>query len=521
MYKLGRKWTLLTVLLLVFVMLATACGTGNSSNQSETTASTASVSTTATQETQPKLDPVTISWFQAGTEQKDQALVLAEMNKYLSEKIKATLNMTYADFGSYKQKKDLMIAGGDTTDIFFNGDWTGYFNDAAIGALKDITDLMKQNAPKTTEQLTTLFKGAYIDAVTVKGKVYGIPATKDAAQSYGFMVRKDLLDKYNLDTGVIKKPEDMAQFYEVIKKNEPGIIPYIAANKGGGNPAWGVRTDLIGGGFGGVVFGSTDYKVVDDYTRPEYLTALKMLRDWNLKGYINKDAATLQDAAPVIKEGKVFSFFTSLKPGMDKDTTNANGYPFVQIETSQPKMNTSSLSNSIECINANSKNPERALMFLELVNTDVYFNNLLNFGIEGTHYTKVGDNVIDFASGLTPQTSPYNPQQGWSFGNQYINYIMKGDDPNKWQTYQQFNESAAKSPILGFSYDATPVKSETAAVQAAAAKYTNALNGGLLDIDKDMPKIEADLKAAGLDKILAEKQRQLDAWVAANNKTKQ
>ena len=33
-------------------------------------------------------------------------------------------------------------------------------------------------------------------------------------------------------------------------------------------------------------------------------------------------------------------------------------------------------------------------MFLELVNTDKYLNNLINFGVEGVDYEKVSDNVI-------------------------------------------------------------------------------------------------------------------------------
>ena len=34
------------------------------------------------------------------------------------------------------------------------------------------------------------------------------------------------------------------------------------------------------------------------------------------------------------------------------------------------------------------------MALLELFNTDKYLNNLINYGIEGTHYVKVSDNVI-------------------------------------------------------------------------------------------------------------------------------
>ena len=40
-----------------------------------------------------------------------------------------------------------------------------------------------------------------------------------------------------------------------------------------------------------------------------------------------------------------------------------------------------------------SKNPERAMMFLNLLNTDEYLRNLLAFGIEGVHYDLVNGRV--------------------------------------------------------------------------------------------------------------------------------
>lgn len=45
-------------------------------------------------------------------------------------------------------------------------------------------------------------------------------------------------------------------------------------------------------------------------------------------------------------------------------------------------------------ISTTSEDPARAMMFINLLHTDPYLNNLLNYGIEGKHYLKVNENVI-------------------------------------------------------------------------------------------------------------------------------
>lgn len=48
------------------------------------------------------------------------------------------------------------------------------------------------------------------------------------------------------------------------------------------------------------------------------------------------------------------------------------------------------------------------------------------------------------------------------------------------------------------------------------AKYGPALQCGSLDPETTIPKFLDELKAAGADTIIAEKQRQLDDWLEAN-----
>jgi putative aldouronate transport system substrate-binding protein len=47
-------------------------------------------------------------------------------------------------------------------------------------------------------------------------------------------------------------------------------------------------------------------------------------------------------------------------------------------------------------------------------------------------------------------------------------------------------------------------------------QYANALETGTIDPKDKLAEFISKLKAAGIDKIIAEKQKQLDAWAKSN-----
>ena len=55
-----------------------------------------------------------------------------------------------------------------------------------------------------------------------------------------------------------------------------------------------------------------------------------------------------------------------------------------------------------------------------------------------------------------------------------------------------------------------------AAVQSVFDQYRLPLENGVIDPDENLPKFIQALKDAGIDTVIAEKQRQLDEWAAAN-----
>jgi putative aldouronate transport system substrate-binding protein len=142
----------------------------------------------------------------------------------------------------------------------------------------------------------------------------------------------------------------------------------------------------------------------------------------------------------------------------------------------------------------------------------------LNWGIEGKDYAKVSDNVIKYPDGMDASNSTYNLNMNWLMGDITLDYLWENDDKDLYDQYKKFNDSADRSAALGFSFDSTSVKNEVAAYNNVIKQYTGAIFTGSVDPETTVPKFVQALKTAGMDKVIQEKQRQLDAFIAAKNK---
>ena len=71
------------------------------------------------------------------------------------------------------------------------------------------------------------------------------------------------------------------------------------------------------------------------------------------------------------------------------------------------------------------------------------------------------------------------------------------------------------TPSAGYVFSPDSVSADVAAVQTVIAQYAPSLNAGAVDPEKALPDFIAALKDAGIDNIIAENQRQFDAWLEA------
>ncbi|MHA7581828.1 ABC transporter substrate-binding protein [Paenibacillus vandeheii] len=451
---------------------------------------------------------VTMAFY--GNDQKDLPAVQDEMNKILKEKINATVKITPINISSWQQQTNLMLAGNEKVDLMFTSAGFNYGTLVAKGQLLPLDDLIEKYGSGIKEALEPY----QLSATKINGISYAIPAIKDMANDYGILMRKDLVDKYKIDLSEIKTINDLDAVFQTIKENEPNMVPLVAKNPGTGPFYAGyIPFDSLGGGVGVLPDYDNNMKVVDWYETSQYADQLNLLRKWYEAGYLLKDAATSKtDGRALVKEGKAFAYFSNLNPGSVDEASRKAGKEMTVVRLTPAYATTDMITSIMWSIPKNSKDPDRAMMVLNLLYSDKQLYNLLAWGIEGKNYVKKSENVIDYPVGVDITNNGYNFNTPYLFGNQFLSYTWTNQDPDIWKKFDQKNKSAKKSKALGFTFDVDNVKTELAAVNNVISEYGLGLETGTLDPVENLPKFIAKLKAAGVDKIISEKQRQLDEW---------
>jgi len=513
---------MLLMLMMAVALIVSACGGGNGGNNGNGNAEPAAEAPAnnggnngaeqpaAEEPAASDLKPYALSLYYPGTAQKDEKVVEEALNKLLTAEINATIDLIPIDWGAWDDKMNLMIASREKADIIFTAQWNGHAKNVAKGAFLELGDLLAKHGQGAVEGLDP----AFLEGAKINGKNYGVPTNKELASAGGIIYNKKIADELGLDLSGVKTPADITPILAAVKEKRPDLTPMFSIG-GMFNSHFFGNYDFLGDGtIPGAILKdveSTTVQPVEEMDR--YKEYLAIARDWFEKGYINKDAATTQlSTADAWKAGSVFMTIDPMKPGKADEVANAAGLQgqLEQIVLTNKTVATSETAGSMLGISSTSEDPERAMMFINLLHTNKEINNMLNFGIEGTHFTRNGEIIS-----ATDKTGDYNPGSAWMFGSQFLNYVWDSEDPEKWDKFREFNQNAIVSPGLGFVFDSEPVKAEVGAMANVIKQYQRALETGSVDVDKVLPEYLAALKAAGLDKVITEKQKQFDAFLAS------
>jgi putative aldouronate transport system substrate-binding protein len=446
--------------------------------------------------------------FLTFTKMDDLPLVQEEINKITKEKINATVKLLPISISAWNQQTNLMLTGNEKLDLIVSSSFFGYNTQATKGQLVALDDLLKSHGKGILEVMPEHL----LEGNKVNGKIYGIPSMRDWGSYYGYIMRKDIVDKHNIDLSQVKTFADLENVFKIVKEKEPNLVPIT--NTGATST---IVTDLVGGKFDilgdslGVV-SFKDKKIVNMFEQPEYVEAAELARKWFKAGYSLKDSATSQEAAAnIVKAGKGFGYLSHMKPGFETQEKGITGYEMVAVKLSDVYSYTDAATGFNMSIARNSQNPEKAMELINLLYTDKDIMNLLDNGIEGKHYEVKADGTIKLPEGVTESKYVFGQ---WQIGNNFLTYPWEGNPPNYWDIMKEHNESAIFSPAFGFTFNPDSVKTEVAAATNVINQFKAGIESGTLDPEKSLPEFNKKLKAAGLDKIMKEKQKQFDEWKA-------
>lgn len=445
----------------------------------------------------------TLTWLVPGDTPQDLPRVLEKVNEKLEEKINVHLDLKFIDEGAYQEKMNTYMASSYKYDIAFAGYNNPMVNAASKGGIISIDELLE----KTPDLKETIPDYAW-ELTKYGGKIYGVPNLQVLPTALGAIMDPELLKKYNYSMDDFNCIDDLEPYLETIKNNEPEYIPYcVIASMG---------AEMFDYGKDYAKVGNIWFKKGDDgkwhgkmkYETEEFIKGVHRVREWYEKGYIRKDVATFQDdGSGKEKYGVAFSVY---KPGIETLVKNSYNHDCVCKVIQKPVIKSC---NAMTVIGKDSKNPEKAIQLIELVNTDKELFNLLTLGFEGEHYKMVDENTFEYIG--DKNTNKYFVNAAWKFGNVFNSYVAKGDPADVWEQTKKYNESAEISPLNGFAIDDKNIRTELSQIESLVSQYSMVQNGAV-DPDTYYDEFLSKLKTAGSDKVVAEYERQVEEFM--NNK---
>lgn len=517
--KMVRVLSLVLIGVFTMAILLTGCGSQSAGNTATSATSAAATTTAAVETTAKALDPVELTWYMPGTTANtaDMPGVMEKVNTILKDKINAKLNFNQIEYADYDTKIQVIIAASEAYDLCYTASWLNLYGpNVAKGAFLAIDDLLNKYG---TSMLSTI-PAKYWDAAKVNGKIYAMLNYQFFATKSALWVKKDLADKYQFDYKNATKLQDFEPFLANVMKGEKGINPILinAGSIGYNDPSNGaLYYQALPDNFIFYVNGSdTSLKVVNLFDTQAFKDKYSIVRDWYLKGYLPKDVAIKEQNASLDEKAGKYAVWCggNAKPGADVDMTTAFGYNVACIPMNKTYVDASGILATMTAVSKNSKNPDRAVMFYDMLYSDKELYNTLVFGLEDKNYKKLSEDTID----LIPNSGYTNSGWGWAMGNQFNAYYLKGQQPGLWEETKKMNEDAEPSPLMGFSYNSDAMKTELTAITAVYNEYKPRIMYGTEDMDKLLTEFNKKLESAGMSKVMADIQAQLDQWKTANGK---
>lgn len=523
LFNVHGKCKSLTALIIAMMMLSVFAGCGGQSSSQETTAATQSSEAGTTGETAANLPEAKIIYYTGGVfPLPDQEMVFEEFNKMLKEKINATVDFRVFDWGSYPQKMQTVISSGDDYDICYTSNWANDFTqNMAKGAFMPLDDLLA----KYGKQVYASMPDTIWDGVRINGKIYAVINQQVYASSPAVFLPEKVLKESGYDwktqyvQGDLRSLEPLVEYMGTHYEHSYFFPDFVA-------------TPLLGLEYlGGPIPAALDIKdgktIVNPYKFPNFIKAIDDMQYYNSKGYTASDirSAYPADLVPADQMGTNPNAYLNITgtymPGYDAimsqgkqrdDPLWVTGWPSIE-----PFVSANNLLATLIGFSANSKNPERAMMMVELMNLPPQegekYNELFNtfcFGIEGVHWQYTDDGRRHW---LKPMTS-YMPNLDWGAGCQFNAVPEDTMDADVYEQQREYNAKAKLSPAFGFAFNPEPVKTEVANCTGIITEYKRRMDLGTIT-DAEYDQLVTKLDQAGADTIIKEMQSQLDAYLAS------
>lgn len=463
-------------------------------------------------------DTVTVVWVMEGDEPTSEQYdkVWKKVNEMLLEDLNVQVELEFLGYTNPDNQKQLRLASGTNDFEMMKMGGSLLAQLAPRFAFAELTDeLLQENMPlmmKALEIDPTRIEGGKVDGVQ-----YAIPMMKTNINNSCVAIRGDLREKYGLDVPTCK--EDIYEYIKVIVANESGMM---GLQKSLALWSFYYQGDVSWGGLTGtdnyVLFDATEEcNLFMKYTTEEYYNYALLCRELKEAGCWSTDAINdSRSAEDLFESGLTAAYFHNVDTcGMRAQNMpeewNVEIYRFGDCGDVA-----SSPSGSTMVFNPNSEHLESALQVLDLFMFDEEYYNLIQLGFEGENWEDAGEGYYRDLDGNLPETEQYK-------GNWYAtwNLINKDFERRNIENYTGVNEIFNKAqeegivhPLTKMVFNSEVIPTEKAVIWSEISRYANALEFGMVaDVDTYYKNLINALETAGLDKFMAEVQKQAEEFL--------
>lgn len=447
------------------------------------------------------------------------------LNEMLEKDIGVHVTFEPCNLSESHHDAALAISSGEQIDIVSSA--YNVIGDAVEdGIIIPLDDLLQTDGIGI---VNTVNPGA-IAATGYGGKVYGVPSGGPVYNGFGYIIRKDMCDKYDItiDPDKLYTMDELEDIFAIVKAGEGEGFYCMVSQFNSDVPFKGayIELDAVGGSTAAGVLmlnrSFEDLTVYNLYETEEYKDYVYTMYDWANKGYIAPDAAIATETVEeLLKTGNYLGHCFWTRPDTIANIEGATGYEYEVIKMIDNYIPYNCETYCSWNISTSCEYPEKAMQALNYLYENKEAAWLVQFGIEGESYevveqTEAGTKIRYLAD---ISSLPYYQNYGlWGFDLDWPT-VEPGEMgiSEEIKTVQEALPENRYSPAIGYSFNASNVSAEKAAVTTVIDQYMPSINAGALNPDDAYPEFLDALKDAGIDKVIAENQKQLEEW-ALNNK---
>lgn len=459
-------------------------------------------------------DMVTVKYVIPGSEKDDTATVMEAVNAKLAQDLGIQVELVSIPWDVWDQKLNLMLSTGEEFDLFHvMQDRVSFATYYSRGGLADLTDAIETYG----SSIKSTIAQNVLDAAKIDGRYYCIPTFWcELGVEGSFTYRADVLEKYGLE--VPTTPAELLDtLEEAISKWEGDETPYLPllANY---NPS-STHMTVLHSQYDSYPFNVVDglFMVDQEGNVQSWVESeeFKADADWAHEAYerglIDPDVLTTTEEQQIDKLQRGEFVFHLGTCDYYQDTVEyipelkLDDIKVARLNSDKAAIRPWAFKNC-NAVSSTSKHVNEAVQFINWLYSDQANFDLFFYGIEGVHYTTNDDGSINVLNSNWSFST-------WMAGNMTYQRYASTMLPAVKQAQYTVDETAVNSIAGGFFFDASTVQTEYSNVQTEMQAVITPIAMGVVSYEDGFESALQRLKDAGLDTVVAEYQRQFNAYL--------